>query len=845
VNVAVMKGDYNVNVRYGDGMNIALAAGKGNITVKIGDGDFYGAMLEVGTNKQSVTAKMKALMQGMLSNLKETAKSILVSQTIGIVVNGDEADTTKLRGTSHSTPKEPKDYTKNVDSVNRDVDRSKYQQTNADENSNVDTQSQQDKNTVNSLKTDTQVDKGDANQGAQEITNILGSSNNNLMQNQGQGNSEGWNELNKNGQSDHHNSYTQFGSIDKVKNKVDQEIKDSKKGIKQSKKNTQEELNNVKQRDKNNKLHLQNEQQKATKNLGDANQKHQKVSNEKINQEGPVLIAMNVYLTDEHSATKSVFEIGDKITISLTMDKVMRYQNGKEKYAANSKIIINGLEFSLSTNQGFAKSNASAIESTQLVFERTIQANDAFTQGKGFSIKSSADLIISGISDRKGYPPAFINTIYPVSLSNTIVTKFDNRNLTVVGDAFQGYTIEKQVGNASWDTDVFSQESFVGDGYAIFTLNSTAARKGIMLGLSTDNPDGSYKTIEHAVYLYNNKIRDVRNNDKKYADFNHRYKVGDQIKIERKGTVINYYHLDSDGNAIRTLATQTGISTTSALHIDTSIKDKGAKLTGVRLVKGLSNISKYTIDVHAPKPIANAWRISSVASSGDVLTIGDEIKVSLTLDEAVTLTKVGENKITIAGKEFVLTGSNNTITNMLEFTYTIQANDKINSDNFQINNKNDIVLNGIRDTDGNNIDLSSIKSPAKISKSLLDTEFVIGGGNKITHTNGGVYEKTASAGWNADVASSKGFINDGYVIAKLGNTGRVMLGLSSDNTDSSYTSIDYALYADSGIGNKFIIYESSGKKRNTGVVYVAGDYMKVARSGTQIKYYHIKASDGP
>jgi hypothetical protein len=47
-----MKGDYNVNVRYGDGMNIALAAGKGNITVNIGDGDFYGAMIEVGTNKQ-------------------------------------------------------------------------------------------------------------------------------------------------------------------------------------------------------------------------------------------------------------------------------------------------------------------------------------------------------------------------------------------------------------------------------------------------------------------------------------------------------------------------------------------------------------------------------------------------------------------------------------------------------------------------------------------------------------------------------------------------------------------------------------------------------------------------
>jgi hypothetical protein len=42
---------------------------------------------------------------------------------------------------------------------------------------------------------------------------------------------EGWRELNKNGQSDHHNSYTQFGSINKVKSKANQEIKDSEKGI--------------------------------------------------------------------------------------------------------------------------------------------------------------------------------------------------------------------------------------------------------------------------------------------------------------------------------------------------------------------------------------------------------------------------------------------------------------------------------------------------------------------------------------------------------------------------------------------------------------------------------------
>jgi hypothetical protein len=54
------------------------------------------------------------------------------------------------------------------------------------------------------------------------------------------------------------------------------------------------------------------------------------------------------------------------------------------------------------------------------------------------------------------------------------------------------------------------------------------------------------------------------------------------------------------------------------------------------------------------------------------------------------LAGVGHNKITIAGKEFLLTGTNNTTTNTLEFTYTIQANDKIDSDNFKINNNTSV-----------------------------------------------------------------------------------------------------------------------------------------------------------
>ncbi|OJA03078.1 hypothetical protein, partial [Bathymodiolus thermophilus thioautotrophic gill symbiont] len=135
------------------------------------------------------------------------------------VINGDEADTTKLRGTSHSTPKTKTEYTQNVNSANKDIDQSQYQDTDANEDSDIDTQSSKDKQTVNTLKSDTQVNEEDANHDAQTVTAFLNNNNNSLIptqnQRQGQTHSTGLDELNQSGQSDYHNSYTQFGNTDK------------------------------------------------------------------------------------------------------------------------------------------------------------------------------------------------------------------------------------------------------------------------------------------------------------------------------------------------------------------------------------------------------------------------------------------------------------------------------------------------------------------------------------------------------------------------------------------------------------------------------------------------------
>jgi hypothetical protein len=63
--------------------------------------------------------------------------------------------------------------------------------------------------------------------------------------------------------------------------------------------------------------------------------------------------------------------------------------------------------------------------------------------------------------------------------------------------------------------------------------------------------------------------------------------------------------------------------------------------------------------------------------SKGVFTIGDEIKITLTLNEKVTLANVGRNRVVVSGKEFLLTGTNGAVTKTLEFVYSVKANDKI------------------------------------------------------------------------------------------------------------------------------------------------------------------------
>ncbi len=95
--------------------------------------------------------------------------------------------------------------------------------------------------------------------------------------------------------------------------------------------------------------------------------------------------------------------------------------------------------------------------------------------------------------------------------------------------------------------------------------------------------------------------------------------------------------------------------------------------------------------------------------------------------------------------------------------------------------------------------------------------------------------KTGSSySWDAGLTTLGSFSGDGYVEFEVPQTNKnIMVGLAAENTDPSYTSIDYAIYMTASGG--LIIYES-GTHKGTFGSYSANDVFSVERMGDKVYY---------
>ena len=100
---------------------------------------------------------------------------------------------------------------------------------------------------------------------------------------------------------------------------------------------------------------------------------------------------------------------------------------------------------------------------------------------------------------------------------------------------------------------------------------------------------------------------------------------------------------------------------------------------------------------------------------------------------------------------------------------------------------------------------------------------------------GNTITKVAAYSFNSGFASEESIAGDGFVSFKASTRDhRLMVGLSESSPNSSYSTIDFAIYL---AYQNVYVYES-GSYKDTFGDYAAGDTFKVERTGTgTIKYY--------
>ncbi|SNR16241.1 DUF6443 domain-containing protein [Tenacibaculum jejuense] len=119
---------------------------------------------------------------------------------------------------------------------------------------------------------------------------------------------------------------------------------------------------------------------------------------------------------------------------------------------------------------------------------------------------------------------------------------------------------------------------------------------------------------------------------------------------------------------------------------------------------------------------------------------------------------------------------------------------------------------------------------------------LVGNGTKVGYkdvTSGlsisnNIITKTGAIGWSHALATQGSINGDGYVeFISEANGKYYMAGLSSDNTNSHFSTIDFAIYV---LNNSRIFIYESGSNKGQKTTHKKGDILRVERIGDQVHY---------
>lgn len=344
-----------------------------------------------------------------------------------------------------------------------------------------------------------------------------------------------------------------------------------------------------------------------------------------------------------------------------------------------------------------------------------------------------------------------------------------------------------QTGGGAWQAGCSSTGSVYSEGFAFTVVNQTNARRAFGLSATDAGPD--FNSIQYAVYLRNNgtiNIYESGNNRGNYGE----YSIGDTIFIKAKNGRIEYY---KNQEILRIGNTAPNLP----LSVDCSFRDNGAEISNVQIV----NPTDLNFVAIHPNPVPSPsyeWFVNDIAVgsnqpsySSSSLTPGDVITCVITAaDGSCFPDPQSSNQIVLGGRA-----------ELAESDFYVLS------------------------------ESSQSGCVSTLEKAIWNPESLIR-----THYNGTILKKTQGNGnWNAGASSLNTVEENGSVFTLATETNRRrMIGLSTDDPDANYTSIDHAIYLRNN--GSISIYESGTNRGNFGT-YSTGDTIRLTVESGKVKYY--------
>jgi hypothetical protein len=344
--------------------------------------------------------------------------------------------------------------------------------------------------------------------------------------------------------------------------------------------------------------------------------------------------------------------------------------------------------------------------------------------------------------------------------------------------------IQKRAGGNSWNGGAASLNKVYDNGYMEFA--GSESWKDKIIGLSTVNSSSNYSSVKYGVRFTSNKFLIVESGTDRTGQFS--FVSGGKFRISVENGVVKYYYNSS-------LVYTSLIAPVLPMVVDVSMYSEWSTFKDVVI----SNLSSGRYDatvINGEEPIIYQWTLNGV--------------------------DVGDGTST-----YINSGLNNNDQIRCEVDFPGSCRTLVSAP---------VKINSPYSYPGKDVFIQSTADPLACKQIIEDVIWDQSSFYNIATYSDNRIQKLNSSGWDGGAASINKVYNGGYVelTANIENSYR-MIGLSSGNTDASYTSIEYTFYLRGD--NTFQVREN-GAGLTALVDYTANDKFRIAVIDDTVKYFH-------